>query len=279
MSKSARLRLTDIRRVFQLLGEMRELRHDPVARDEHMVLGLCRMFGARQGAALRLGGFTAEGIIQLRGMVGAGWVDLALAKTWEEMLANGSPRDDILADRASGFTRKFFAGRRQDIVPDAEWDGSHDPRIQWVKQTRICAHLVMLHRLDDPAEVRAITLHRTDGEPNFTPHDQTVLRLFNAELYLAHARGDFHPPAPAAPRLTPRQRQVLDRLLAGDSVKQAAAHLSIHPQTAADHVQRLYQLFHVSTRAELLARFIQPGLSVGNSNDEIRIPESNSKDE
>ncbi|MEM1012972.1 MAG: LuxR C-terminal-related transcriptional regulator [Planctomycetota bacterium] len=56
--------------------------------------------------------------------------------------------------------------------------------------------------------------------------------------------------------LTPRPREVLDRLLAGDSEKEVARHLGISPHTVHDHVKLLYKTFDVASRGELLARFI-----------------------
>jgi DNA-binding NarL/FixJ family response regulator len=69
-----------------------------------------------------------------------------------------------------------------------------------------------------------------------------------------HAR-----PAPRAlPRLSPRMRQTLDRLLAGDSEKQIANHLGVSKHTVHVYVKALYKGFGVSSRGELLARFVQP---------------------
>jgi DNA-binding NarL/FixJ family response regulator len=56
--------------------------------------------------------------------------------------------------------------------------------------------------------------------------------------------------------LSPRLSQTLDGLLAGDSEKQIALKLSISPHTVHVYVKQLYKNFHVSSRGELLARFI-----------------------
>ena len=60
----------------------------------------------------------------------------------------------------------------------------------------------------------------------------------------------------AARRLTPRQREVLDRLLLGDGEKQAAAALGISRHTLHDYAGAIYGVFGVSSRAELMARFV-----------------------
>jgi FixJ family two-component response regulator len=58
--------------------------------------------------------------------------------------------------------------------------------------------------------------------------------------------------------LSPRQRQVLSFLLAGDSLKEVAQKLELSAHTVGDYVKQIYKHFAVSSRAELAALFI-PG--------------------
>jgi DNA-binding NarL/FixJ family response regulator len=67
---------------------------------------------------------------------------------------------------------------------------------------------------------------------------------------------DAHPAISLA-GLSTRQRQTLERLLAGDSEKQIAAALSVSPNTIHVYVKALYRHFAVSSRGELLARFVR----------------------
>ncbi len=61
---------------------------------------------------------------------------------------------------------------------------------------------------------------------------------------------------PRRTRLTARHWQTLERLLAGDSEKEAASALSVSTHTLHSYVRRLYAAFRVTTRAELMARFV-----------------------
>ena len=56
--------------------------------------------------------------------------------------------------------------------------------------------------------------------------------------------------------LSPRMRQTLERLLAGDSEKEIAARLRLSPHTIHVYVKTLYRRFDVCSRGELAARFI-----------------------
>ena len=70
--------------------------------------------------------------------------------------------------------------------------------------------------------------------------------------------------APAAVPLSPRMRQTLERLLAGDSEKEIAARLGLSPHTVHVYVKTVYRRFDVCSRGELFARFIdRKNLTVG----------------
>src|SRR5947209_6991182 len=66
-------------------------------------------------------------------------------------------------------------------------------------------------------------------------------------------------PVVATPKLPPRLRQTLEHLLQGDGEKQIAHKLGLSPHTVHVYVKSLHKRFNVSSRAELLARFIRPG--------------------
>ena len=57
--------------------------------------------------------------------------------------------------------------------------------------------------------------------------------------------------------LTPRHLQTLQRLLAGDSEKEVAVRLGVSRHTVHVYVSGLYRHFDVSSRGELLARFVR----------------------
>lgn len=63
--------------------------------------------------------------------------------------------------------------------------------------------------------------------------------------------------AAALPR---RLRQTLGHLLQGDGEKQIALKLGLSQHTVHVYVKSLHKRFNVSSRAELLARYIRPGM-------------------
>jgi DNA-binding NarL/FixJ family response regulator len=57
--------------------------------------------------------------------------------------------------------------------------------------------------------------------------------------------------------LSPRLQETLELLLSGESEKQIAARLELSRHTVHEYVKALYKRFDVSTRAELLARWVR----------------------
>jgi DNA-binding CsgD family transcriptional regulator len=57
--------------------------------------------------------------------------------------------------------------------------------------------------------------------------------------------------------LSPRMRQTLERLLAGDCEKEIAARLGLSRHTVHVYVKSLYRRFEVNSRGELFARFVR----------------------
>jgi DNA-binding NarL/FixJ family response regulator len=84
-------------------------------------------------------------------------------------------------------------------------------------------------------------------------------------------------PLPVGLKLSPRMRQTLDRLLAGDSEKQIARTFDLSQHTVHVYVKAIYRGFDVSSRSELLARFVQVPRIVRQSVNEDRRTKASSK--
>jgi DNA-binding CsgD family transcriptional regulator len=84
-------------------------------------------------------------------------------------------------------------------------------------------------------------------------------------------------------RLTHREREVLDHLALGKSVKEIASDLARSPHTVHDHVKSLHRKLNASSRGELIARALGHISSCGRSEGgravrvSMRIPEFSSQ--
>ena len=107
---------------------------------------------------------------------------------------------------------------------------------------------------DFPAMVR---LTRTlQGSP---PDSAMQKRRMIAEFCkrLGAQVGNVTPSACHDPHLSPRLRQTLQHLLAGDSEKQVAGKLGLSRHTVHIYVKSLYRHFEVNSRGELLAKCLR----------------------
>ena len=88
--------------------------------------------------------------------------------------------------------------------------------------------------------------------------ETALVHLVIGQIDWLHRAGLMETPAnrPAAVGLTPRQTEVLIHLLAGDSIKRIAEKMEIGAYTVKDHTKALHRHFNVTSRAELLAKFI-----------------------
>jgi DNA-binding CsgD family transcriptional regulator len=99
-------------------------------------------------------------------------------------------------------------------------------------------------------------LRRPAGRRRFTDRERAVLDLFHGEMDWLY-RADLPVVTSDAQDLTPRQRQTLQLLLAGNGEKQIASLMDIRPNTVHHYVKALYRHFAVTSRSELLARWVR----------------------
>ena len=76
----------------------------------------------------------------------------------------------------------------------------------------------------------------------------------------ATSSGGQRPPRVAKSKLTPRQREVLQLLAEGHSMKQAADVLNVTPRTIAFHKYRVMEEYGLKSNAELVQFAIRQGL-------------------
>jgi DNA-binding CsgD family transcriptional regulator len=256
MSHSTQPTLAEIRSVFRLLGEMRELASDRIAWRTRMVSGLCELLGARQGSVLGLEGFHPGGQMRLIDAVHGGWANAMAAAIWEGQLRSGEFKNDVLLIKAQEVPDAVMAMLRAELVPDDEFYAS--PLVQeLLPMMEIDSHVVGWQRMPGGGEAVGLTFHRELGARAFSVKERAMLRLFIEELHLLRQDGKLGPTEAEGPRLSRREQQVLGRLLAGASVKETAGQLRLSARTVEDYVKTLYQKHGVHSRGELMARYVR----------------------
>jgi DNA-binding CsgD family transcriptional regulator len=196
-----------------------------------------------------------------RGVIDLGWPDDAARQRFLSFLNKQDVHEDEFALAVGRHmlplfaspTRRVVTRRRRDLQSDAEWYSARAFR-HYHEFCGIDDHILSISRIDEEM-LHVIALHRPLGGEPFSRRDARLVHWLHAEL-----RGLIGESLARGPRvrqdrpgLSPRLREVLEYLLAGDSEKEVAHRLGIAPAAVHEHVKRLHRLLDVSTRGELLS--------------------------
>lgn len=263
MGQSERVRAGDELAVVRLVNECRELGDDAAAWQALLVAGLLGLTGgmvAAVGAAPphRAGGLDRYGE-WAAGHSGGGWPSAAVRDRWVGLAADPgrlAEHPGLAAFLAR--PEPDLTATRRGLVADRAWD-----RSGYVNEVLRADGFDegLASRVSAPAAGAAYVLSvmRAAGDRPFGPRVGRVVARLQAELAPHLGRGLWLTTEPNVAGLPPRLRQVLGCLLDGDGEKHVAARLGLHPTTVHDHVKRLYRHFGVSSRPELMARWVKRG--------------------
>jgi DNA-binding CsgD family transcriptional regulator len=224
-----------------------------------MIAGLRKQIDARHGGCIEVDDFTPTGQMRLLEFTEEGQSSPTAAagcRLWAQSVEEKGLRADLLISRFSGISRAVFTRTREEVVDDDEWAHRSESSKEVGRLLDVDPCLMTAQRLNERGLTRTTIFHRNVGERPFGLREKRLLHLFSIELHRAEQAGLMTAPTGLPHDLSPRQRQVLELLLAGDSVKQLAAKLGISQHTAADHLKGLYKRQNVHSRAELMAQFV-----------------------
>lgn len=124
--------------------------------------------------------------------------------------------------------------------------------------------LILLLPEPDGALVATAAARGLSGAVALTASAATLTALIRSaatEPRTFRAPGEFlRAPGRSGPRLSPRERQVLELLVQGRTQAEIAEHLKISPATAKTHVARLYAKLNARNRSQALLATAREGL-------------------
>ncbi len=255
--KSESLRLSEVRAVFRLVGECRDLGADPEAWRDHVTRSLGELTGSQVCAvaeSARPGDDGMPGTVHQA--VAHGWASPRAFEIWASHMARGEyHREPIARSMQAYASRRGICGRDQ-AVDDRTWFGSPFYN-ETLRACELDEFLVSFMDLPGGHRQDFIALYRAPGGGVFRRRDRRLIRLFHAELarHFGASLATLDDPSPAT--LTPRLRDTLRCLLEGDGEKQAALRLGLSTQTVHQYVKALYRHFRVTSRPELMAYFLR----------------------
>jgi len=248
------LHATDVRALLRLLGEVRELGANSTAWRAHLAASLQRLCGCRATLALELTFPVVHALTEpwsaCRGT--ATLVDSAESgvaagdrqRFYDDMLWYRHGTDDTLNNLVPLYGTHFTRSR-QELVGDEIWYRS--ALANEIFRAHDCDHFIISTIPVMPHTYASLGLVRAWGDPPFGAREKLLVELIHEELGRdwLDAR---------EPRLSPRQREVLELLCSGASEKEIAAALEVSIHTVHDHVKALHRAYGVRSRGELMAR-------------------------
>lgn len=248
-----------MRAVFHLVGECRELGDDPRAWRSHLLDRLCKHLGARVGVLGEATG-AEQGLFVPVQTVDHGWESgaerQAMFEWMEYQASSGKPRGLVPLSTCSRATVA-----RSDVLPDKHWYDSAQFN-EFLRRSNVDDLVVSFERISGRSVgtkqlYSCLTLFRAPGERKFRRHAVRFVELLHEEMAPLVGRRLAAAQERAPSSLSPRKREVLECLLEGDTDMQIARRLRISKPTVSEYVTEIFRYFGVSSRAELLARFLR----------------------
>ncbi len=248
------LHADDVRALFRLLGEVRELGVNATAWRTHLAASLQHLCGCRATLALELTFPVVHPLTECWSACRstAMLVDAAESgvdaadrqRFYDDMLWYRHGTDDTLNTLVPLYGT-YFTRARQELVGDERWYRS--PLANEIFRAHDCDDFILSTVPVMPHTYASLGLVRAWGDRPFGAREKLLVELVHEEL----ARDWLDA---REPRLSPRQRQVLELLRSGASEKEVAAALEVSTHTVHDHVKALHRAYGVRSRGELMAR-------------------------
>ncbi len=252
MPHAQRLRLSDVRQAMRVVGECRELGRDPVRWRTHLCERLIGVVGGLSGRSFEVGH-------PLDGRPPRIFVDVGFEPKARRILHTylNDPawgRDPMpLAIKSDGRPSLTFA--RHELLPDHVWYGS--PAVSEVRRAAGVDHCIASHRVLSPHGIAdELSVDRPVGDRPFGRRERRLVGLVHTELAGLWTRPSSPSIPPEVAELPPQTQRVFGLLAKGNSERQVAAKLGIAVSTVHTHVKVLHKRLNVSSRAELLVRYL-----------------------
>lgn len=256
MDNSRRPHIRALRNIYAAVAETCELGADPIAWRVHLLESIASQFGQQDGqvglcAELRINPW--RGSTKRIGVVDMGWADPQQRQRFLRGMDSWHATDHERFDRwAQTSVRVATHSRATMFGPEDDAYASTFFQQQFVRSGMsdmlLSRGYIALGRIHVMAIMRPVHV-----EP-FTIAQRRLLHLLMMEVTGQLGRRLALFGEPSLDDLPTRLRQVLSRLLRGDSEKQVAHHLQISHHTVHDYVKKLHGHFDVSSRGELLAK-------------------------
>ncbi|MEM1210397.1 MAG: LuxR C-terminal-related transcriptional regulator [Planctomycetota bacterium] len=249
--RSSRLLLADIRGMYRLLGDARELRDRPIEQDRVLADGLAKLVGCDQAFAARFDEFSDRGRTRPAGFVPGTDLDPNVARFGAWVRIGRNIEQDPMVTLTRGI-KGHAAVSRSLLMPMEGWQ-DWDVYEAVVEPSRVGDCLVLWYRYPNSDAIRGWSIQRRLGEPDFNARETALLGLAAEEMAELHRIGRLEPPR-LLEGLPPRLRELAEALTTEMSQKQIADAMGISYETLRSYAKHLYARAGVNGRESLIAR-------------------------
>jgi DNA-binding CsgD family transcriptional regulator len=260
--RSGQLRTSDIRALYELAAELRDLGDDPLIWWPHFGERLAKLTDAQFAGCGEVKD-VASGKVETLGIGEWGWENgfdrepwLASVQNFDKDPAYNEPNERYFKRLAE---QDGICLARTDLLTDSEWKRSW--AFRELNEPMGVDHYLWCYRSLPRIEGHhaLVVLCRSLGQRDFSQRDKSLVQAAHAIISpnVGGALTGYQEPSPSS--LSPRVRLVLQCLLEGDSDKQVATRLGITRHTVNQYIKTIFGHFAVTSRAELLARWIKRG--------------------
>ena len=243
--------------VMRHLADVASLRGDPLVQRQLFINGLNELVGTTQG-------FFYVGDDWRTGKP-ARFVHQTLTRTCDPIFLKYAAEfgvrlplaADAFCDQSMADSRAVPVLTLADVLPDS----ASGRRYAWfadaARSVRMRDAVISFYRLPGTDRMAGVGMHLFGGRRGLLARQVEMVSFAVTELGRLIERGAVAlPPVVATVALSPRLRQVFDRLLDGEAPSRIAHQLGLSLWTVREHVQRIYRHFGVTSRDQLMARSV-----------------------
>ncbi|WP_169928361.1 response regulator transcription factor [Labilithrix luteola] len=250
------VRTDAVRRLWRAVSEAREIRDGRAEQQVHVASELARIVNAQVCAFAMVEDFRPGGQGQVVSVQDCGWATSSEREfVWGTFGQQGTIYDPVnqVIMRNWNWTSptELAVIRREDVVANGDWYDApmiHDT----YRPCRIDHSIYAMHGTGKPGQAYGLGIKKSWGERPYSEEDRNLVELLVAEcgwLWSPDRRL-------AVAALTPRERETLEYLLDGASLKEIAYELKLSRHTVDGYVKAIHKTLGVHSRAELVSRFL-----------------------
>jgi DNA-binding CsgD family transcriptional regulator len=253
---STRPTIGDVRALYRLIGDVRSLSGQPVVQRQALVDGTCTLFGADQGFLGEFEDFMPGASPREVSTVPGSQLDDHCVQFMQQWYAQEAVAHDAMgaalyeAAASPGSTVvTWHEARRQ--MPATQYGGFYE-----LLQTVQIVDILDPMSRHDSGHMVALSLHRLGKSRPFSGRERELAKLLADEMSWLHETRRLNVRDLLGQSLPPRLAELLRHLLTDRGMKHIAAAMGLSFNTARKYGDDLYKRLGVSSREELMFKFL-----------------------